>query len=112
MAARPRTSLVAGSKTSRVSPDAASAASPLMKSPCSLPVATATETGRYPLIGGRCVVLSWIRDQARGLPNASDGHQSDPNGGGERGDRDVDDRRGSGPHPGPRPPAADAPRRG
>ena len=41
IAARPSTSPVAGSKTSRDSPEAASPCSPSMKSPCSLPVATA-----------------------------------------------------------------------
>src|SRR3954447_15488301 len=63
MAARPRISPVAGSRTSRDSPEAASADSPLMKSPCPLPVATATENGRYPLTEERrpCNIGSEIR---------------------------------------------------
>ena len=103
IAARPSASPVAGSTTSRDSPEAASTGSPSMKSPCSLPVATATSrtisVDRRPML-----CAQWDPRSGPGVCRCRRiGQVSDPRGD-ARGDRHGEhDRRRSGADPGPGP---------
>src|SRR5581483_10979260 len=101
IAARASTSPVAGSKTSRTSPDAGSARPPSMKSPYSFPVATATENGRYRLTSRPCRAHNGIREGGpafAGRPSGSDTGSEEHR---PRGEADVDSGRRGGTDPGP-----------